>query len=131
MDKWEIDNLQDLYQDQSKPEQPSALSPEKARLIAAGLEKLQSYGLLNNHEAVRDWANGLADLDEGRLLEGFRKAKDYSGYMSLGDFRKLCARSNFNASHKPFKALPRGDVLPPEEAHKRAKEILKMLGEDV
>lgn len=83
-----------------------------------GLEKLVSYGLLSDPEAIRDWANGIADIDEHGLIEGFRKAKDKTGYMTLGDFRALCKRPVMAACHRPFVAL---ECKPMEREAMRAK----------
>jgi len=71
-----------------------------------GLERLVSYGLLSDPSAIRDWANGLADLSEERLTAGFVKAKDYTGYLTLGDLRNLCKKPVENGSYRRFKALP-------------------------
>ena len=125
-----MDNLEamvKLYQNETKPEPQSTLSPEKAALIQAGLKKLLSYGLLNNPDAVRDWANGLADLSEEALRIGFNKAKDHTGYMTFGDFRKLCRVPTLHPSHQPFKALPKEEPLPPEEIHKRIAKMREEL----
>lgn len=75
-------------------------------MIQTGLEKLVSYGLLTDSLSVRDWANGIADIEDFCLVEGFRKAKDFKGYMTLGEFRSLCKKPVNHASHKPFKAIP-------------------------
>ena len=102
-------NLEKLYgqaQEEIKQEKPSQLSPEKAELIQKGLTRLVSYGLLSDPSAIRDWANGLADLSEERLTAGFVKAKDYTGYLTLGDLRNLCRKPMQNGSYRPYKALP-------------------------
>jgi hypothetical protein len=102
-------NLEKLYgqaQDEIKQEKPSPLSPEKARLIQKGLERLVSYGLLSDPSAIRDWANGLADISEERLTAGFVKAKDYTGYLALGDLRNMCKKPMQNGSYRPYQALP-------------------------
>lgn len=75
-------------------------------MILKGLELLTSWGLLSDALAVEDWARGLQDLDTDCLREGFKRAKDYSGYMTLGDFRKLCKKPRTHASYKTFEALP-------------------------
>ena len=79
------------------------------------------------------WRVGLDGFSEADLMRGCDGADNWSRSKSdftIGAFKKLCQKHVNHPSQKPFKALPRGDVLPPEEAHKRAKEILKMLGED-
>jgi hypothetical protein len=91
-----------------------------------GLSKLVSYGLLSDPTAIRDWGNGIADIDEDRLIEGFRAAKDYSGYMTLGDFRELCKKPRSHASHQPYKALEVQPLTPDESKPHRDKLKLMM-----
>jgi len=101
-------NLEKLYgqsQEETKQEKPSQLSPEKAKIIQDGLEKLVSYGSLSDPNAIRDWANALVDISEENLIEGFRKAKDWTGYMQMGDLRNMCRKPSGNASYRPYKAL--------------------------
>lgn len=121
----EADLLKKLYQGETKQEKPSTLSPEKKALILEGLKRLISYGLLNDPNAIRDWANGLADLEYEELVEGFRSAKDHRGYMSLGDLRGLCKKPQVHASHRPFAALERK----PMEADEIKRRIAKLKGE--
>lgn len=118
------DLLKKLYQGETKREKSSPLSPEKARLIQQGLEKLVSYGLLNDPHAIRDWANGLVDLDERALVEGFRKAKDHTGYMSLGDLRGLCKVPMSHASHNLY--LPEPSKKASKEAIERFRQERKL-----
>lgn len=54
------------------------------------MEKLVNYGLLSDPGKIRDWSNGLADKSPKELAEGVRKAKDYRGPLSLGEFRNMC-----------------------------------------
>jgi hypothetical protein len=48
----------------------------------------------------------LADLPEERLTAGFVKAKDYTGYLTLGDLRNMCKKPTQNGSYRPYQALP-------------------------
>lgn len=97
--------LKELYQSETKPEKPSPLSPEKALLIQKGLDKLVSYGLLSDPNAVRDWANDLVDLSERELVEGFKKAKDHTGWLEFGKFRQMCKLPKSHASFRRFVPL--------------------------
>ena len=94
-----------LYQSETKQEKPSPLSPEKAQLIQKGLDKLVSYGLLSDPNAVRDWANDLVDLSERELVEGFKKAKDHTGWLEFGAFRAMCKLPKSHASFRRFVPL--------------------------
>jgi len=67
---------------------------------------LTSYGLLNDPNAAKDWVMALNDLKDIELVTGIRKAKDHSGYLTLGQFRHMCKLEKINAAHKPYKALP-------------------------
>ena len=69
-----------------------------------------------------DWANALADLSMNELAAGINKAKDYSGYLTLGDFRKMCRLPKGNASYRPYRALP---ILPLEKEELKSR-IAKM-----
>jgi hypothetical protein len=89
------------------------------------LKKLLSYGLLNDPGAVRDWANGLADLEYDALVEGFRKSKDHAGYMTLGQFRALCRKPETQACHRPYVALP----IKPLDGAELKRRIAKMKSE--
>ena len=123
-------NLEKLYgqnQGETRQEKPSPLSPEKALLIQKGLEKLLSYGLLTDALAVRDWANGIADMDEDCLREGFKKAKDFTGYMTIGDFRGLCKRPRSHASHSQFKSLGH-QSMPKDELKAKIAKMRKETG---
>ena len=116
-----------LHQGETKRDQKSTISPEKVRIIQQGLSRLVSYGLLSDPAAVRDWANGLADLAEHDLVEGFRKAKDKSGYLTLGDFRALCKPEVKVPAYRPYLPPPSKKTLTYEEIHPRLVKILKEL----
>lgn len=112
--------LQKLYQGETHAEPPS-ISPEKEKLLTETLNRLVSYGLLNDPGAMIDWKNGLADLTEVALITGTRKAKDHSGYLTMGEFRAMCRIPSTHASHKPYKALPHKPMDRDELREKLAK----------
>ena len=122
-----MNNLYDQEQERTKPEPQSQLSPEKARLIQMGLENLVSYGLLSDPSCIRDWANGLADMSEENLRAGFIKAKDYTGYLTLGDLRNMCRKPIQNGSYRRYQALP-NNPLDGEEVHNRIARMKEKLG---
>lgn len=39
---------------------------------------------------LRVWSDGLSDMTERQIRMGVRKAKDFTGYLSLPAFRELC-----------------------------------------
>lgn len=96
------DFLTDLYQgetQQGKQSQPSL------EVIQESLQRLLSYGLLSDPSAMADWANALADLSTNELAAGVNKAKDFKGYLTLGEFRGMCRLPKSHASFRPYKAI--------------------------
>ena len=75
---------------------------------------------------MKDWANGLADLGERELIEGFRSAKDFKGYLTMGDFRGMCKAPKGHASFKPYVALP-NIPIPKEELKSRIAKMREEL----
>ena len=86
------DFLENLYQGPTRqePQSTNSLAPEQMQMLKAVMEKLVNYGLLSDPGKIRDWSNGLADKSPKELAEGVRKAKDYRGPLSLGEFRNMC-----------------------------------------
>ena len=123
----QLTNIERLYRGETKQGPQSRLSPEKAKLIQNGLEKLVNYGLLSDPSAIRDWANGLVDISEHDLVEGFRKAKDKTGYMQLGDFRALCRPEVKVPAHRHYLPTPSKKTLTYDEIHPRLVKMLKEL----
>lgn len=41
-------------------------------------------------EMVQSWTRGLTDKTEAELAMGVKKARDFTGFLSLPEFRKLC-----------------------------------------
>jgi hypothetical protein len=52
------------------------------------------------------WENSLFDYSEDRLLTALKSAENWSGFLTLGDFRKLCEKPVVAPYHSQFKALP-------------------------
>ena len=52
------------------------------------------------------WENSLFDYPEEQLLAGLKAAENWSGFLTLGDFRKLCEKPVKTPCHNQFKALP-------------------------
>jgi len=114
--------LEDLYQGETPPETSCEMTPEMDELLTEILEKLISYGLLNDPQAVLDWKEGLSDLKPAGLIGGWRKAKDHTGYLTLGQFREMCKVIPPDPSHKLYKALPHKAM----EGKELQKRIAKM-----
>jgi hypothetical protein len=51
------------------------------------------------------WEASLFDYPEEQLLQGLKAAEDWSGFLTLGDFRKLCDKPVKVPCHSEFKAL--------------------------
>lgn len=89
------------------------------------MNRLVSYGLLSDPAAMVDWKNGIADLGVNELAIGINKAKDFKGYLTLGDFRGMCKIPTGHASFRRYKALP----TKPLEGTEIRSRIAKMKGE--
>ena len=70
---------------------------------------LQAMKLVHDEIGSTDfkyWENSLFDYPEKQLLQGLKAAEDWSGFLTLGDFRKLCEKPARAPYHSKFKALP-------------------------
>lgn len=90
--------LEGLYRGETKQEPPSTPSD----VLKRALNKLVSYGLLSDPGAASDWANALTDKTDQEIVEGIRKAKDYKGYLTMGEFRQMCKLPRAHPSHQSF-----------------------------
>jgi hypothetical protein len=68
------------------------------------------------------WAASLKEFPVDQLDQGLRKAQDWSGFLTLGDFRKLCEKEQSAPYHKEYQALPHKSM----EGTKLQKKIRKM-----
>ena len=104
-----VNQLTQLYGlvEETKPAKNSEISSEKHELLYQTLSKLINWGLVSDPNQLRTWANDLADLSEIEIINGLRRAKDWSGeYMTLPKFRNLCKEGKLHVSHRPYLALP-------------------------
>jgi len=115
-----VDFLKDLHRDGTKPE-PQLVDPQMERALTWSLNKLVSYGLLNDPEAMDDWKQDLADLDVQAIYQGTYKARDHRGYLTLGEFRAMCAKVVLDPSHKAYTALVQKGMEPAELQKRIAK----------
>lgn len=70
---------------------------------------LQAMKLVHDDIGSTDfkyWENSLFDYPEKQLLQGLKAAEKWSGFLTLGDFRKLCDKPARAPYHSEFKALP-------------------------
>ena len=70
---------------------------------------LQAMKLVHDDIGSTDfkyWEASLFDYPEEQLLQGLKAAEDWSGFLTLGDFRKLCDKPTRAPYHSEFKALP-------------------------
>jgi len=73
------------------------------------------------------WRQMLNDVTDEQLLDGFRASKDFQGYLTWAEFRKLCTESNKRAPcHKQFVALPI-KAMEAEELRARLKTMREEL----
>lgn len=59
------------------------------------LSKLTTWKMIQTQTeaTVRDWIEGLADLDDGSLRRGLDRSKDHVGWFDISVFRSLCRTS--------------------------------------
>lgn len=70
---------------------------------------LQAMKLVHDDIGSTDfkyWEASLSDYPQEQLLQGLKAAEDWSGFLTLGDFRKLCDKPTRAPYHSDFKALP-------------------------
>ena len=70
---------------------------------------LQAMKLVHDEIGSTDfkyWENSLFDYPEEQLLAGLKAAENWTGFLTLGDFRKLCEKPARAPYHSKFKALP-------------------------
>jgi len=121
-----MDFLKDLHRDGTPPE-PQLVDPEKEIALTWCLNKLVSYGLLNDPSAIDDWKEDLADLDIRQLSQGTYKAMDHKGYLTMGEFRAMCAKVVFDPSHTLYKALPH-KAMEEDETRRRVAKLRQETG---
>ena len=85
---------------------------------------LQAMKLVHDEIGSTDfkyWENSLFDYPEEQLLAGLKAAENWSGFLTLGDFRKLCDKPARAPYHSDFKALPHKSMGKDETRARLAK----------
>ena len=127
MDKELIANAKRLYQEGTPLDKPLTVPErdlEREQTLNWALNKLVSYGSLNDPSAIADWKEDLADLSARELMQGVLKAKDRTGYMLIGDFREMCWIRKPTVYWKNEDNIPMGA----DAHHKKTLEMKKRLG---
>ena len=73
------------------------------------------------------WENSLFDYPESQLLQGLKAAENWTGFLTLGDFRKLCEKPIRTPYHNEFKALPHKS-MDGDELKERLAKMREELG---
>ena len=120
--------LGSLYRDELPPELPCEMTHQKDELLRAILDKLISYGLLNDAQQALDWKEDLADLSEVELITGWRKAKDHRGYLEFGQFREMCKIPVMRESFRNNLPPPVEGAIGKEEHNKRTAKMKQEMG---
>ena len=96
-----------LYQ--SQKEETKQPEPTWKRTMMMVWRGLQAMKLVHDDIGSTDfkyWEASLFDYPQEQLLQGLKAAEDWSGFLTLGDFRKLCEKPSRAPYHSVFKALP-------------------------
>jgi hypothetical protein len=72
------------------------------------------------------WMASLKDLGVESVMYGLREAKSFTGSLTMGKFRKMCAKTVSHPSHHKFEAIEHKAASP-----EYAKENLRKLREDL
>ena len=73
------------------------------------------------------WEHSLFDYSEEQLLIGLKAAESWSGFLTLGDFRKLCEKPVRIPYHSEFKTLPH-KAMDKDDFRARLKKMREELG---
>lgn len=73
------------------------------------------------------WEHSLFDYPQEQLLQGLKAAENWTGFLTLGDFRKLCEKPARAPYHSQFKALPLKS-MDGEELRARLAQMREELG---
>lgn len=73
------------------------------------------------------WQASLSDIDDENLEAGLVKARNWTGFLTLGDFRGLCKKDRTHASYKEHKRI-KHQSLPKDELRGRLSKMREELG---
>jgi len=73
------------------------------------------------------WSRSLEECSIEDLMRGLKASNDWPGFLTLGDFRRLCEKPKQEACHNPHVSLPH-HYLPRKEAKDRMKAIREEVG---
>ena len=71
------------------------------------------------------WDAMLKDFDDEDLFRGIQGAKDFTGYFTIGEFRKMCERPVTVSYHRPYNPYQITHKKMTPEARKEAMAKLK------
>jgi len=96
-----------LYQSQSEEtRKPEPIWTKTMMMVWRGLQAMKLVHDEIGSTDFKYWEASLFDYPEEQLLQGLKAAEDWSGFLTLGDFRKLCDKPTRAPYHSEFKALP-------------------------
>ena len=102
-----LQNVGNLYQSQKEGTRPQDDTWKKTMMMV--WRGLQAMKLVHDDIGSTDfkyWEASLSEYPQEQLLQGLKAAEDWSGFLTLGDFRKLCDKPVRAPYHSQFKALP-------------------------
>ena len=102
-----LKNVGKLYQSQKEEtKRPEGTWKATMMMVWRGLQAMKLVHDEIGSTDFKYWENSLFDYPEEQLIQGLKAAEDWSGFLTLGDFRKLCEKPARAPYHSPFKALP-------------------------
>lgn len=100
-------NAGKLYQNQSnETKQPDDTWKATMVMVWRGLEAMKLVHDALGSTDFKYWEHSLFDYPQEQLLQGLKAAENWTGFLTLGDFRKLCEKPARAPYHSQFKALP-------------------------
>ena len=96
-----------LYQSQSEEmKQPDDTWKRTMMMVWRGLQAMKLVHDDIGSTDFKYWEASLFDYPQEQLLQRLKAAEKWSGFLTLGDFRKLCDKPTRAPYHSDFKALP-------------------------
>ena len=96
-----------LYQSQKEEtRKPEPIWTKTMMMVWRGLQAMKLVHDEIGSTDFKYWEASLFDYPQEQLLQGLKAAEDWSGFLTLGDFRKLCDKPTRAPYHSEFKALP-------------------------
>ena len=127
--------IQQVTSDQTKPSRNTSQSTaHDLATFAKAWRLLQSSRLLSKDQIIdgtdyRYWQHACRDLTNEQIMHGLERSKNFEGYFTLGEWRKLCEHKEIRAPyHRAFLPEPDNEPVSPEQAKKYISELKKTLG---